>query len=156
MKYIYKVIVTALVLISSASCSFYKEYQRPDLHFVDSLYRRMEVLPDSISSAAVTWDKFFTDSLLKMWIDFGIRYNSDLGIAHYKVQEAEAALLSARWALLPGGTFQAQGGLPGSFSASFNASWESDIFGALRNNSKKSAAALEKSKAYLSSIGFEF
>ena len=94
MKYIYKIFVAALVLISSASCSFYKEYQRPELPFVDSLYRRMEVLPDSISSATLTWDQFFTDSLLKMWIDYGIKYNSDLGIARLKVQEAEAALLS--------------------------------------------------------------
>lgn len=148
MKHIYKILTAALVLISSASCSFYKEYQRPDLPFVDSLYRRMEVLPDSISTAAISWETFFTDSLLKMWIDCGLRYNSDLGIAHLKVKEAEAALLSARWALLPGGTFSAQGGLPGSFSASLNASWETDIFGSLRNNSRKAEAALAKSKVY--------
>lgn len=138
----------AAVLIMSASCSFYKEYQRPDIHFVDSLYRRMEVLPDSISSAAISWEQFFTDSLLKMWIHDGLRYNSDLGIARLKVKEAEAALLSARWALLPGASFTAQGGLPGSFSASLNASWETDIFGSLRNTKKKTQAALEQSKAY--------
>ena len=148
MKHIYRILVSALVLISTASCSFYKEYQRPDLHFVDSLYRRMEVLPDSISTAAISWDTFFTDSLLKMWIGYGIKYNSDLGIARLKVQEAEAALLSARWAMFPGANFAAQGGLPGSFSASMNASWESDIFGSLHNSSKKAEAALEKSKAY--------
>ena len=138
----------AAVLIMSASCSFYKEYQRPDIYFVDSLYRRMEVLPDSISSAAISWEQFFTDSLLKMWIHDGLRYNSDLGIARLKVKEAEAALLSARWALLPGASFTAQGGLPGSFSASLNASWETDIFGSLRNTKKKTQAALEQSKAY--------
>lgn len=138
----------AAVLIMSASCSFYKEYQRPDIYFVDSLYRRMEVLPDSISSAAISWEQFFTDSLLKMWIHDGLRYNSDLGIARLKVKEAEAALLSARWALLPGASFTAQGGLPGSFSASLNASWETDIFGSLRNTQKKTQAALEQSKAY--------
>ena len=64
MKYIYKAIIVAASVLSLASCSFYKEYQRPDLHFVDSLYRRMEVLPDSISTAATSWDRFFTDSLL--------------------------------------------------------------------------------------------
>ncbi len=152
MKRIYKIILGTLILFSSISCSFYKEYQRPDLHFVDSLYRRMEVLPDSISTAALSWDKFFTDSLLKMWIDNGIKYNSDLGIARLKVKEAEAALLAARWAMLPGGSFSAQGGLPGSFSASLNASWESDIFGSLRNSSKKAQAALLKSKAYENAV----
>ena len=138
----------AAVLMMSVSCSFYKEYQRPDLHFVDSLYRRMEVLPDSISSAAVSWEQFFTDSLLRMWIHDGLRYNSDLGIARLKVKEAEAALLSARWALLPGASLAVQGGLPGSFSASLNASWETDIFGTLRNTKRKAQAALENSKAY--------
>lgn len=152
MKRIYKIILGTLILFSSISCSFYKEYQRPDLHFVDSLYRRMEVLPDSISTAALSWDKFFTDSLLKMWIDNGIKYNSDLGIARLKVKEAEAALLAARWAMLPGGSFSAQGGLPGSFSASLNASWESDIFGSLRNSSRKAQAALLKSKAYENAV----
>lgn len=148
MKNTYKIFVTALVVLLSASCSFYKEYQRPDLQFVDSLYRRMEVLPDSISTAAISWDTFFTDSLLRMWINYGIQYNSDLGIARLKVQEAEAALLSARWAMLPGASFSAQQSLPGSFSASLNASWEADIFGSLRNNRRKAEAALEKSKAY--------
>ena len=152
MKRIYKIILGTLILFSNISCSFYKEYQRPDLHFVDSLYRRMEVLPDSISTAALSWDKFFTDSLLKMWIDNGIKYNSDLGIARLKVKEAEAALLAARWAMLPGGSFSAQGGLPGSFSASLNASWESDIFGSLRNSSRKAQAALLKSMAYENAV----
>ena len=152
MKHIYKIIVAVLVLTSSSSCSFYKEYQRPNLHFVDSLYRRMEVLPDSISTAAISWDKFFTDSLLKVWIERGLTYNSDLGIARQKVKEAEAALLAARWALLPGGSFSAQGGLPGSFSATLNASWETDIFGSLRNGKKRAQAALEQSEVYENAV----
>ena len=41
-----------------------------------------------------------------------------------------------------------QGGLPGSFSSSLNASWETDIFGSLRNSKKKAQAALEQSKVY--------
>ena len=112
----------------------------------------MEVLPDSISTAAISWDKFFTDSLLKVWIERGLTYNSDLGIARQKVKEAEAALLAARWALLPGGSFSAQGGLPGSFSATLNASWETDIFGSLRNGKKRAQAALEQSEVYENAV----
>lgn len=148
MRHIYKAIIIISAFLSLASCSFYKEYQRPDLHFVDSLYRRMEVLPDSISSAALSWDTFFTDTFLLSWIHDGLKYNTDLNVARLKVKEAEAALLSARWALLPGGNFTMQGGLPGSFSASVSASWETDAFGALRNGRKKAQAALEQSKAY--------
>lgn len=148
MKYIYKVIFTACTLAILSSCSFYKQYERPELPFVDSLYRRMEVLPDSISTGAISWETFFTDSLLKGWIDMGLKYNSDLGVARLKVKEAESALLAARWALLPGASFNMQGGLPGSFSASLGASWETDVFGALRNGRRKVQAALEQSKAY--------
>lgn len=110
------------------------------------------MLPDSISTAAISWDKFFTDSLLKVWIERGLTYNSDLGIARQKVKEAEAALLAARWALLPGGSFSAQGGLPGSFSATLNASWETDIFGSLRNGKKRAQAALEQSEVYENAV----
>ena len=148
MKHIYKAIIFIASIMGLASCSFYKEYQRPDLPFVDSLYRRMEVLPDSISTAATSWDKFFTDTLLKEWIRRGLEYNTDLAIAQLKVQEAEAALLAAKWALLPGASFSMQGGLPGSFSSSLSASWEADVFGSLRNSKKKAQMALHKSKAY--------
>lgn len=148
MRYIYKFIITLCAVIFLSGCSLYKKYERPELPFMDSLYRRMEVLPDSISTAAVSWDKFFTDPHLQRWIQEGLLYNTDLNIARFKVKEAEAALLSARWALLPGGTFTAQGGLPGSFSASIGASWETDIFGSLRNGKRKAQAALEQSKAY--------
>lgn len=149
---IYKVIFAVCALASLSGCSFYRQYDRPDLPFVDSLYRRMEVLPDSISTAAVTWDRFFTDSLLRSWIDLGLKYNTDLSMAHLKVDEAEASLLAARWALLPGGSFNMQGGLPGSFSASLGASWEADIFGSLRNAKRRSQAALEQSKAYENAV----
>ena len=152
MKHINKIIIAALVLFSGASCSFYKEYQRPELPFVDSLYRRMEVLPDSISTAAISWETFFTDSLLKEWIAAGLQYNSDLGIARLKVKEAEAALLSARWAMLPGASFNMKGGLPGSFSSSLNASWEADIFGSQLSGKRKAHAALEQSKAYENAV----
>ena len=82
----------------------------------------------------------------------GIQYNSDLGVARLRVQEAEAALLSARWAMLPGASFTAQGGLPGSFSTSLNASWEADIFASVLNNKRRAQAALEQSKVYENAV----
>lgn len=148
MKAIERICIALTVMILAGSCTFYKKYDRPDVPFVDSLYRRMEVLPDSISTAAVSWDKFFTDTVLQEWIRDGLKFNTDLNIARLKVDEAEAALLSARWALLPGASFNTQGGLPGSFSASVGASWETDIFGSLRNGKRRAQAALEQSKAY--------
>ena len=143
-------IATAFLLMTS--CGLYKQYEREDMHFVDSLYRRMSVPADSVSTASLSWDVIFTDPYLQNWIQTGLDYNTDLIIARLKVSEAEAALLAARWALLPGADFNMQGGLPGQFSASIGASWQADIFGSLRNSKRKAQAALEQSEAYRQAV----
>lgn len=117
-------ILILAAILSLSSCGIYRKYERPELWFVDSLYRRMEVTADSVSTASISWDRMFTDPILQDWIKSGLEFNHDLNIARLKVQEAEAALLAARWALLPGGQFNMQGGLPGSFTARLDASWE--------------------------------
>ena len=112
----------------------------------------MSIPADSVSSACVSWDEFFTDPLLQEWIQTGLDYNSDLGIARLRVREAEAALQASRWALLPGADFSMKGGAPGEFSASLQASWQTDIFGNLRNAKRKAQAALEQSHAYRQAV----
>lgn len=148
MNKIYKLIILTITLLSLHSCGLYKKYEREQMWFVDSLYRRMEITGDSLSTATVAWDHMFTDPILQEWIQLGLDYNTDLNVARHRVKEAEAALLSARWALLPGATFSAQGGAPGNFSARADASWQADIFGSLRNTKRKAQAAVEQSKAY--------
>ena len=136
----------------ASGCGLYKQYEREDTYFVDSLYRRISVPADSVSSACVSWDEFFTDPLLQEWIQTGLDYNSDLSIARLRVREAEAALQASRWALLPGADFSMKGGAPGEFSASLQASWQTDIFGSLRNSKRKAQAALEQSHAYRQAV----
>lgn len=152
MRNIQTIILAVIAGIMMSGCGLYKKYEREDMQFVDSLYRRMSVPTDSMSSANVSWDKFFTDPLLQDWIQTGLDYNSDLGIARLRVKEAEAALLASRWALLPGADFNMKGGLPGEFSASIQASWQTDIFGGLRNAKRKAQAALEQSEAYRQAV----
>ena len=149
---IYIIIAAAAVLLSFDSCSLYRHYERPDMFWVDSLYRRIPASADTVSSASVSWDTFFTDSLLRSWIELGLKHNTDINVARFKVQEAEAALQAARWALLPGASFSLKGGLPGTFSTSVNASWETDIFGSLRNASRKAEAAVKQSEAYKQAV----
>ena len=148
----YNILLIALTCTLFSGCGLYKQYEREDMHFVDSLYRRMSVPADSVSTASVSWDVMFTDPYLQDWIKTGLEYNTDLNIARLKVSEAEAALLAARWALLPGADFNMQGGLPGQFSASIGASWQADIFGSLRNAKRKAQAALEQSEAYRQAV----
>ncbi len=152
MRNIQTTILAVIAGIMMSGCGLYKKYEREDMQFVDSLYRRMSVPTDSMSSANVSWDKFFTDPLLQDWIQTGLDYNSDLGIARLRVKEAEAALLASRWALLPGADFNMKGGLPGEFSASIQASWQTDIFGGLRNAKRRAQAALEQSEAYRQAV----
>ena len=148
----YNILLIALTCTLLSGCGLYRQYEREEMHFVDSLYRRMSVPTDSISTAVMAWDVMFTDPLLQEWIQTGLDYNTDLNVARLKVQEAEAALLSARWALLPGADFNMQGGLPGQFSASLGASWQADIFGGLRNAKRRAQAALEQSEAYRQAV----
>lgn len=149
-----RIIILAIFITGclASGCGLYKQYERADMHFVDSLYRRMSVPTDSVSSASVTWEEFFTDSLLREWIQTGLEYNSDLAIARLRVKEAEAALQASKWALLPGADFNMKGGAPGEFSASLQASWQTDIFGSLRNSKRKAQAALEQSHAYRQAV----
>lgn len=152
MNKLYKSLILTITILSLHSCSLYKKYEREQMWFVDSLYRRMEITGDTLSAATVAWDHMFTDPILQEWIQLGLDYNTDLNVARHRVQEAEAALLSARWALLPGATFTAQGGAPGNFSARADASWQADIFGSLRNSKRKAQAAVEQSKAYQQAV----
>ena len=148
MNKLYKSLILTIAILSLHSCGLYKKYEREQMWFVDSLYRRMEITGDTLSTASVSWNDMFTDPILQEWIQLGLDYNTDLNVARHRVQEAEAALLSARWALLPGATFTAQGGAPGNFSARAAASWQADIFGSLRNSKRKAQAAVEQSKAF--------
>lgn len=147
-----RIIYIAIAALALSSCGLYKQYEREDIHFVDSLYRRISAPQDSISTGTIAWERIFTDPLLQEWINIGLEYNTDLNVARLKVKEADAALLAARWALLPGAEFNAQGGLPGQFSASIGASWQTDIFGGLRNAKRRAQAAMEQSEAYRQAV----
>ena len=124
-------------LLSLSGCGLYKKYERPQTEFADSLYRRLPEAKDTVSIASVSWQDFFTDPVLKEWIDLGLKNNTDLNVARFKVEEAEAALMAARGAFLPGVSFGANGGTDfgggTDFKANVSASWEVDIFGSLTN-----------------------
>ena len=144
-----KIIIICLAALSLSSCGLYKKYERQEMSFVDSLYRRMNVGPsDTVSTASVSWDKIFTDPILQEWIRLGLEHNTDMKVASLKVEEAQAYLLAARRALLPGASFSASGGIyPASFNSQIGVSWDADIFGSLRNSKRKAEAALMQTEA---------
>lgn len=143
-----RILYICLTAIALSSCGLYTKYERPDVSFSDSLYRRLPSDADTSSIATLKWDDLFTDPILQSWIRVGIENNTDLNVARKRIEIAEAGLMSAKWALLPGVSGNVSGGTPGSISADIDASWEADIFGKLRNAKKGAAAAVEQSIAY--------
>ena len=145
---LYNIALAVVALLTVNSCGLYTKYERPDISFADSLYRRLPSETDSTSIASLKWSDLFTDPVLQNWIRVGVENNTDLNVARQRIEIAKAGLLSAKWALLPGASASISGGTPGTFSAEIDASWEADIFGKLRNTKKGAAAAVEQSIAY--------
>lgn len=152
--YIVKGCVALIAFIAVSSCGLYKKYERQEMSFVDSLYRRMHVGPsDTVSTASVSWDKIFTDPILQEWIRLGLEHNTDMNVAMLKVEESQAHLLAARRALLPGVSFSASGGVyPGSFNTQIGVGWDADIFGSLRNSKRKAEAAHIQTEAFRDAV----
>ena len=147
-----RILYICLALLSLSSCGLYTKYERPDVRFTDSLYRRLPAETDTNSLAKLKWDELFTDPILQDWIRLGIENNTDLNVARQKVEAARAGLISARRALLPGVSGSISGGTPGTVTIGLDASWEADIFGKLRNTKKSAVAAVEESIAYKQAV----
>lgn len=153
---IFRYMILVAGMLSLSSCGLYRKYERPAADFADSLYNRLPQQDDTASIAEISWEDFFNDPILKEWIHVGLKNNTDLNVARLKVDEAEAVLMAARGAFLPGvnATLKEQVSAPGGdvFSANIGASWEADIFGKLRNSKHQAAAALEQSVAYRQAV----
>lgn len=154
MKNICLVIVASLLL---GSCGIYNKYQRPEMP-IDSTFRDTPL--DTASLAWISWHEIFTDPSLDSLIEQGLSQNTDLRIANLKVDEAQAALRTARLSYIPSLSFGAQGtagsfsgySSPMSYQGVLSASWEIDIFGKLTNAKRGALAAMQQSQAYAQAV----
>lgn len=129
-------------------CGIYKPYSRPEVK-TDNLYGAEYETTDTTSLADIRWQDMFTDPCLQQLITTALENNTDMQSAHLRVEEAEAALKSARLAFLPSFNLAPNGGVSsfdGSkpawvYSVPLAASWQLDIFGGI-NNAKRKAKAL--------------
>lgn len=143
------------VIILTNSCSLYKEYERPDISFADSLYNRIPTANNYESIASLTWKEMFTDTLLQNLISLGLENNTDLEIARLKVEQAEATLKTSKLAFYPDVSFSAQANVNKNgfnYNLTPSASWEIDAFGRLSNTKKGSQAALAATEAYQQAV----
>ena len=144
-----------LTVIMMSSCSLYKEYERPEINFVDSLYNRIPTADDYESIASLTWRELFADTLLHNLIELGLENNTDLEIARIKIDQAAGALKSSKLSFFPDVSFSAQVGVNQngmSYSLSPTASWEVDIFGRKHNTKEGAKAALASAEAYQQAV----
>ena len=155
MKKILIPILLLLTIVMMNSCALYKEYERPDIAFVDSLYNRIPTADDYESIASLTWKELFADTLLHSLIELGLENNTDLEIARLKVEQAEATLKTSKLAFYPNVSFSAQVGANqngSNYSLAPTASWEVDAFGRLHNTKEGAKAALAATEAYQQAV----
>ena len=155
MKKILIPILLLLTIVSMNSCALYKEYERPEIDFVDSLYNRIPTADDYESIASLTWKELFADTLLHSLIELGLENNTDLEIARLKVEQAEATLKTSKLAFYPNVSFSAQVGANQNglnYSLAPTASWEVDAFGRLHNTKEGAKAALAATEAYQQAV----
>ena len=148
-------IVLLLTIVAMNSCALYKDYERQEIDFVDSLYNRIPTADDYESIASLTWKELFRDTLLQNLIELGLENNTDLEIARLKVEQAEATLKTSKLAFYPDVSFSAQAGVNQNgfnYSLAPTASWEIDAFGRLHNTKKGTQAALEATKSYQQAV----
>ena len=153
-----RIIISTLILAVLSGCSIYRKY--PRTAEVDrNLYGKEYSSEDSTSIATLSWKELFTDTCLQRLIDTALVRNTDLGTARLRVEQAEAALLTARLSYLPSVNVGVEGGLTGwdgSTAKTYNingaASWEIDIFGKITAAKREAHASLEKSYAYRQAV----
>ena len=148
-------IILLLTIVMMNSCALYKDYERQEIDFVDSLYNRIPTADDYESIASLTWKELFSDTLLQNLIELGLENNTDLEIARLKVEQAEATLKTSKLAFYPDVSFSAQAGVNQNgfnYSLAPTASWEIDAFGRLHNTKKGAQAALEATKSYQQAV----
>lgn len=148
-------IILLLTIVMMNSCALYKDYERQEIDFVDSLYNRIPTADDYESIASLTWKELFSDTLLQNLIELGLENNTDLEIARLKVEQAEATLKTSKLAFYPNISFSAQAGVNQNgfnYSLAPTASWEIDAFGRLHNTKKGTQAALEATKSYQQAV----
>ena len=151
------VLTTATALLSS--CGIYTKYQ-PAETTPDNLYGEEVAVDDTTNFGNVNWRELFTDPQLQALIEQGLQNNTDLRSAQLQIEEAEAALTSAKLAFLPSFALSPQGTISSfdggkatkTYTLPVTASWELDIFGRLRNAKQQAKALYAQSKDYQQAV----
>lgn len=152
-----EILIITVAAFTLNSCGIYTKY-KPSTQVPEDLYGEEVALSDSADNLG--WREVFTDPYLRELIEQGLQNNTDLQSAQWRVEEAEATLMSAKLAFLPSFALAPQGTVSSfdggkatqAYSVPVTASWELDIFGRMRNAKRQARALLEQSHDYRQAV----
>lgn len=151
-----QIIIVAVAALTLSSCGIYTKYQ-PAADVPEQLFGDDGTAADTLGNIGTFgWREFFTDSQLQELLEQGLRNNTDLQSAHWRVEEARASLGAARLAYLPSFALAPQGTVNSfdggkavtTYSLPVTAAWEIDIFGRLTNAKQRAKALYAQSREY--------
>lgn len=149
-------ITLAVAAVTLSSCGIYNKY-KPATSAPEHLFGADVTAADTTDNIGrLGWRELFTDSMLQELIEQGLQNNTDLQSAHWRVEEARAALSAARLAYLPSFALSPQGTVSSfdkgkavqSYSLPVTSAWEVDIFGRLTNAKRRAKALYAQSQEY--------
>lgn len=155
-----EIITLALAAFTLSGCGIYTKY-KPATTVPEELFGAEVAAADTTANlAALNWQELFTDRYLQALIERGLRNNTDLQSAHWRVEEARASLSAARLAYLPSFALSPQGTVSSfdkgkavqTYSLPVTAAWEIDIFGRLTNAKRRAKALYSQSQEYEQAI----
>ncbi|HKA27747.1 MAG TPA: efflux transporter outer membrane subunit [Candidatus Binatia bacterium] len=142
--------MVAAILLQA--CAVGPNYRRPETPLPESFRGQEVVQPESL--ADLPWWQVFQDDELQALITEALRNNYDLQTAVARVEQARGVLVSTRSAIFPQGSYNAEAargrsffGFTGNrtfntFLATFNLSWEIDLWGRIRRATESARADL--------------
>ena len=156
-----KIITLMCATALLSSCHIYKANDRPEDITAEGLYRDTAntdgVLPsDTANFGNVPWREVFTDPQLQDYIETALANNADLRSAALNVEQAQAALTSARLAYLPQLALSPQGTISSfdkgkatqTYQLPITASWQIDLFGQILNPKRNAQVSLKQTQYY--------
>jgi len=158
---IYKISLAFLLFVISA-CTVSKDIQTPK-PALPANFRDAATASDTSSIADIAWKNFFTDPVLQKLIDSAVIKNYDMQIAVKNIEASQLLLKQVKWNNVPTADLNvtasserpSNNSLDGlslsqynlgtnhieDYSANVAISWEADIWGKIRNQSKSALAA---------------
>lgn len=145
-----------------SGCHIYKAYETPDDISTSEQYRvdALASADDGSNFGDVPWREVFTDPQLQTYIEKALENNADVRTAALTVEQAQAALMSARLSYLPNFSLNPQGTISSfnhqkatqAYSLPVTASWQVDLFGQLLNPHRKAKVSFRQAQYYQQAV----